>query len=127
MAPSDHTKINKLGLKRRTKSNKSSIANRGKICSNLELIPCWKIGNPETFSNPLAFDSLGIIWFTWLSVAQETQEAILLQVSYFHSSVSYKTCKTCQQNRECAKWISSKKIEEELDAQLEFTQGLSRT
>jgi len=43
MAPSDHTKINKLGLKRRrTRSNKLSIANRGKICSNVELIPCWK-------------------------------------------------------------------------------------
>jgi hypothetical protein len=30
MAPSDNTKINKLGLKLRRRSNKSSIANRGK-------------------------------------------------------------------------------------------------
>jgi hypothetical protein len=30
IAPSDNTKINKLGLKRRRRSNKSSIANRGK-------------------------------------------------------------------------------------------------
>lgn len=59
MAPSDHTKINKLGLKRRTRSNKSSIANGGKICSNLELIPCLEDRQSGDF-----FKSISL-WFTW--------------------------------------------------------------